>query len=48
LSLWRRNVLNDEDLEADWFKELKPSIQEDEMRNLYFETVTIFKLSHEE
>jgi hypothetical protein len=46
LSLWRGNVLNDEDLEADWFKELKPSIQEDEMKNLYFETVSIYSISN--
>jgi hypothetical protein len=42
LGLWRPDVLTEEDLEKEWFKELKPSIQEDTMKNLYFKTVFIF------
>jgi hypothetical protein len=41
LSLWRGHVLNDDDLEEEWFKQLDPNIQEDERRNLYFESVGI-------
>ncbi|EJL31964.1 hypothetical protein [Brevibacillus sp. BC25] len=41
LLFWRPNVLTEEDLEKEWFKELDPEIQEDEMRNLYFESVCI-------
>lgn len=41
LSLWRGNVLNEEDLEEDWFKQLDPEVQEEELRNLYFESVGI-------
>lgn len=44
LSFWRGNVCTEEDLEADWFKELIPEIQEDNKKFLYFETVT-FKRS---
>ncbi|HZG79993.1 MAG TPA: hypothetical protein VEZ13_04380 [Brevibacillus sp.] len=41
LSFWRPNILKESDMQEDWFKELKPSIQEDEKRNLYFECVSI-------
>jgi hypothetical protein len=41
LKLWRPDVLKEEDLEKEWFKELKPSIQEDTMKNLYFSSVSI-------
>ncbi|MBG9943820.1 hypothetical protein ABE237_06565 [Brevibacillus formosus] len=41
LLFWRPNVLTEEDLEKDWFKELDPEIKEDEMRNLFFESVCI-------
>ena len=40
LTLWRGNVCTEEDLEADWFKELIPEIQEDNKRFLFFETIT--------
>ncbi|WP_239430704.1 hypothetical protein [Sporosarcina sp. ACRSL] len=40
LTLWRGNVCTEEDLEADWFKELIPENQEDEKRFLFFETIT--------
>ncbi|ELK42695.1 hypothetical protein BAG01nite_20830 [Brevibacillus agri] len=43
LLFWRPIVLTEEDLEKEWFKELDPEIQQDEMRNLFFETVTVFK-----
>ncbi|WP_035294815.1 hypothetical protein [Brevibacillus thermoruber] len=42
LKLWRPDVLKEEDLEKEWFKELKPSIQEDTMKNLYFSSVCIY------
>ncbi|MBW5467088.1 hypothetical protein GPJ61_04260 [Brevibacillus formosus] len=41
LSFWRPNILKESDMQEDWFKELEPSIQEDEKRNLYFECVSI-------
>ncbi|MBE5394144.1 MULTISPECIES: hypothetical protein [Brevibacillus] len=41
LILWRPDVLKEEDLEEDWFKELKPSIQEDTKKNLYFSSVSL-------
>lgn len=41
LTLWRGNVLNEADLEEEWFKQLDPEIQKDELRNLYFESVGI-------
>lgn len=40
LELWRGRVCTEEDLEADWFKELIPENQEDEKRFLFFETIT--------
>ncbi|WP_253721269.1 hypothetical protein [Brevibacillus brevis] len=46
LSFWRGNVLSEEDMEKDWFKEMDPEIQEDEMKNLYFETVSIYSISN--
>lgn len=42
ITFWRGNVCNEEDLEADWFKQLHPNIQEDTKRYLYFETVTFY------
>lgn len=39
-TLWRGNVCTEEDLEAEWFKELIPENQEDEKRFLFFETIT--------
>lgn len=41
LSFWRPNILKESDMQQDWFKELEPSIQVDEKRNLYFECVSI-------
>lgn len=43
LSLWRPIVLKEENLEEDWFKEMSPENQVDEMRHLYFEAVSITK-----
>ena len=43
LTFWRGNICTEEELEADWFKELNQSIQEDNKRFLYFETVTFYK-----
>ncbi|MCM3080221.1 hypothetical protein [Brevibacillus invocatus] len=49
LILWRPDVLKEEDLEKEWFKELKPSIQEDTKKNLYFSSVAIIpRPSHSE
>ncbi|KGX85223.1 hypothetical protein [Pontibacillus marinus] len=43
LSLWRGNVLSEEDLNADWSKEIKPDIQEDMIREgMYFESVSVW------
>ncbi|UFJ40654.1 hypothetical protein LOK74_22020 [Brevibacillus humidisoli] len=42
LTLWRPSEFKEEDMEAEWFKELRPDIQEDEMRNLYFQTVAVW------
>lgn len=39
ITFWRGNVCTEDDLEADWFKELHPEIQEDTKKFLYFETV---------
>lgn len=41
LYLWRPVIRNEADLQQEWFKELDPDIQEDEMRNLYFRTVAV-------
>jgi len=41
LSFWRPVILNENDLEAEWFKEMDPEIQKDEMKNLYFECVSV-------
>lgn len=43
LSLWRSVMLSDEDLQQDWFKELDPEIQKDEMKYLFFEAVAVYK-----
>ncbi|RRJ61770.1 hypothetical protein EHV15_01350 [Paenibacillus oralis] len=43
LSLWRPVILTEEDLQQDWFKELSPDLQEDEMKHLYFEAVAVYK-----
>lgn len=44
LSLWRPIIFREEYIQEDWFKELSPENQEDEMRHLYFETVSIEKV----
>ena len=46
ISFWRGNVCNEEDLEADWFKELIPENQADTKRFLYFETVRFSTMSN--
>lgn len=46
ITFWRGNVCNEEDLEADWFKELVPENQEDTKRFLYFETVRFSIMSY--
>ncbi|QTD42509.1 hypothetical protein [Sporosarcina sp. Te-1] len=43
ITFWRGDVCTEEDLEADWFKELHPEIQEDTKKFLYFETVKFHK-----
>ena len=43
LKFWRGETCTQEDIEADWFKEIEPEIQEDYKRFLYFETVTFYK-----
>jgi|GEM_PF-805367 len=48
LSFWRPSILNDADLEAEWFKEMDPEIQNDEMKNLYFECVSVRSLETED
>ncbi|WP_028545254.1 hypothetical protein [Paenibacillus taiwanensis] len=41
IAFWRPSVFNENDIHEDWFKELLPSIQEDEKKYLYFESVLI-------
>lgn len=41
LILWREDVLKEEDLETEWFKELPPYKQEEKMKDLYFNSVSI-------
>lgn len=41
LSFWRSNILTEADLQAEWFQELRPEIQEDEKKFLYFECASI-------
>jgi len=41
LTFWRPVILNEADLAAEWFQEMDPAIQEDEMKNLYFECVSV-------
>ncbi|MCM3472222.1 hypothetical protein [Brevibacillus borstelensis] len=43
LSLWRPIIFKEEYMEEDWFKEMSPENQEDEMKHLYFEAVSIAK-----
>lgn len=43
ITFWRGNVCTEDDLEADWFKELHPEIQEDTKKYMYFETVKFHK-----
>ena len=43
LKFWRGQLCTQEDLEADWFKELELEIQEDYKRFLYFEKVTFYE-----
>ncbi|MGG1660558.1 hypothetical protein [Brevibacillus sp. NRS-1366] len=45
LFLWRPTVLKETDLQQEWFQEMDPDIQEDEMRNLYFRTVAIASIN---
>ncbi|WP_025026346.1 hypothetical protein [Caldalkalibacillus mannanilyticus] len=40
MELWRGRICTEEDLKADWFKEMSLDNQEDEKRFLYFETVS--------
>ena len=44
LSFWRGNVCTEDDIESEWFKNLSPSIQEDNKKFLFFETVTLNKV----
>lgn len=41
LSLWRSRIFKDEDRNQDWYKEMCPENQEDELRFQYFETVGV-------
>jgi hypothetical protein len=41
LSFWRLNICKEEDLQEEWCKRLRPEIQEDEKKYLYFECVSI-------
>lgn len=44
LYCWRSMIRDEEDLEMDWIKELNPESQEAELRTLYFETITLYKI----
>ncbi len=41
LSLWRSSKFIEEDIEKEWFKELSLEQQEEELRMLYFQTVSV-------
>lgn len=43
LSLWRPGVLREEDLQADWYKEMPVENQEDELKYFYFESIGVFE-----
>ncbi|OWA36588.1 hypothetical protein B9G55_00435 [Saccharibacillus sp. O16] len=40
--LWRSRIMREEDREADWYKEMPPENQEDELRFRFFETAAVF------
>lgn len=42
LAFWRTGVLDEADLQESWFKEMSAEHQEDELRYLYFESVSVF------
>ncbi|WP_454192446.1 Imm26 family immunity protein [Paenibacillus sp. Marseille-Q7038] len=41
LALWRGNVLEEEQIEEAWYKEMCAENQQDELRFMYFETVSV-------
>ncbi|KPV56344.1 hypothetical protein QJ48_28320 [Paenibacillus sp. A3] len=46
LSLWRSRKFEEDDMQTDWFKNLSPENQEDELRFMYFESVSIWSESY--
>ncbi|SEL81194.1 hypothetical protein [Paenibacillus sp. OK003] len=42
LSLWRSVVLTEASMKESWFLEMSPEIQQDEMKHLYFESISVF------
>lgn len=46
LSLWRSRKFEEDDMQTDWFKKLSPENQEDELRFMYFESVSIWSESY--
>jgi hypothetical protein len=42
LAFWRPVVLTEQDTQEEWFKELPLDIQEDEMHNFYFQSISVY------
>lgn len=48
LAFWRPNILTEDDLNSERFLSLSKDIQEDELKSLYFESISVYPLSSTE
>ncbi|MGF7050518.1 hypothetical protein J2T13_005067 [Paenibacillus sp. DS2015] len=45
IAFWRSSVFKEEDANEDWFKEMTIENQEDELKHLYFESISVFQVN---